>query len=100
MKTGKSKNDLRPSWEILGAKLKILFPEGDNTCTFIVPALDVRSQVLSIKDRRNDVGKPVFKLAPLGNGQVFAFTAPDLRIPGVPDGVLQQVISRASIANV
>ena len=51
---------------------------------------DVRSQVLSIKDRRNGMGKLVFKLAPSGNGQVFALTAPDLRVPG------QGVQSRAS----
>ena len=43
--------------------------------------LDVLSQVLSIKDRRNGVGKPAFKLAPLGNGQVFAHTAPDRHVP-------------------
>ena len=89
-----------PLWEVLAAKLKVLFPDGDDTGTFIVPALDVRSQVLSIKDRRNGVGKPVFKLAVFGNGQVFALTALDLRIPGIPDGVLQQVISQASTANV
>ena len=85
-----------PLWAILAAKLKVLFPEGDDTGTFIVPALDVRSQVLSIKDRRNGVGKPVFKLAPFGNGQVFAFTAPDLHVPGIPDDALQLVISQAS----
>ena len=85
-----------PLWKVLAKKLKILFPEGDDTGTFIVPALDVRSQVLSIKDRRNGVGKPVFKLAPFGNGQLFDLTAPDLHLPGIPDDVLQQVISQAS----
>ena len=35
-----------------------------------------------------------------GNGQLFALTAPDLRIPGIPDGVLQQVISQVRTANV
>ena len=79
-------------------KLKVLFPEGDDTSTFIVPALNIRSQVLSIKDRRNGVGKPVFKLAPFGDGQLFDLTAPDLRVPGIPDDVLQQVISQASTA--
>ena len=39
------------------------FLDGDDEGAFIVPALDARSQVLSIKDRRNGVGKPVFKLA-------------------------------------
>ena len=35
----------------------------------------------------------MFKLAPSGNGQVFALTGPDLRIPGIPDDMLQQVLS-------
>ena len=86
--------------KFLEAQLKVLFPDGDDTGTLIVPALDVRSQVLSTNDRRNGVGKPVFKLAPLGNGQVFALTAPDLHVPGIPDDMLQQVISQASTANV
>ena len=42
----------------MAVKNKVLFPEGDDTGTFIVPALDARAQVLSIKDRRNGVGKP------------------------------------------
>ena len=42
-----------------------------------------RSQGLSIKDRRNGVGKPVFKLAPLGSGQLFTLVALDLCVPGV-----------------
>ena len=37
---------------------------------------------------------PVFKLAPLGNGQVFALTAPDLHVPGIPDGVATGSLSR------
>ena len=41
-------------------------------------------------------GKSVFKLAPFGNGQVFALTAPDLCVPGIPDEVLQRDISQAS----
>ena len=31
------------------------FPEEDHAQAFIVPALDARSQVLSIQDRRNDI---------------------------------------------
>ena len=42
-----------PLWKVLSTKLLELFPEGDDAGAFIVPALDVRSQVLSIKDRRN-----------------------------------------------
>ena len=52
-----------PLWKALAEKLEVLFPDGDDEGAFIVPALDARSQVLSIKDRRNGVGKPVFKLA-------------------------------------
>ena len=46
-----------PLWKVLSTWLRELFPEGDNTGTFIVPALNVRSQILSINDRRNGVGK-------------------------------------------
>ena len=73
-------------------QLKILFPEGDDEGAFIVPALDARSQVLSIKDRSNGIGKPVCKLAPLGSGQLFILVAPDLSVAGIPDGVLQRNI--------
>ena len=92
LEAGKLGNNLRLCGRVLATKLKVLFLEGDDTDVFIVPALDVRSQVISIKDRRNGMGKPVFKLAPSGHGQVFALTAPDLRVPGIPDEVLQQVV--------
>ena len=65
---------------------------------FLIPALDARLHVLSIKDRRNGVGKPVFKLASLGNGQLFALAAPDLCVP-VPE-VLQRILSQANKATV
>ena len=85
-----------PLWKVLADQLKVLFPEGDDTGIFIVPALDVRSKVLSIEDRRNGVGKPVFKLAPFGKGQVFAsLLLMCVCVPGIPDEVLQQVISQA-----
>ena len=85
---------------MLADQLKILFPEGDDEGAFIVPALDARSQVLSIKDRRNGIGKPVFKLASLGSGQTLTLVAPDLSIPGVSPEVLQRVLSQACTANV
>ena len=81
-------------------QLKVLFADGDNEGVFIVPALDAPSHVLSIKDRRNGVGKPVFKLAPFGSAQLLTLVAPDLCVPGFPEGVLQRVISQASTANV
>ena len=86
-----------PLWEVLAEKLKVLFPEGVGTGTFIVPAVNVRSQVLSIKDRRNGVGKPVFKLAQFGNEQLFDLTSPDLCVLGIPDDVVQQIISQAKL---
>ena len=33
------------------------------------------------------MGKPVFKLAPLRNEQMFHLTAPDLFVPGIPNDV-------------
>ena len=68
-----------------------------------VHSLSLRStsvQVLSIKDRRNGVGKPVFKLAPFGSGPLFSLIAPDMCVPGIPGEALQQVVSQASSATV
>ena len=52
------------------------------TQVLLDPALNVRSKVLSIKDRRNRVGKLVFKLASLGSEQTFTLVAPELSVPG------------------
>ena len=81
-------------------QLKVLFPDGDDEGAFIIPALDARSHVLSIKDRRNGVGKPVFKLASLGSGQTFTLVASELSVPGIPPEVLQRVLSQANKVNV
>ena len=69
LKTERLENNLRFCGE-LADQLVVLFPDGDDEGAFIVPALDARSQVLSIKDRRSGIGKPMFKLAPLGSGQI------------------------------
>ena len=69
-----------PLWRELADQLKILFPYSDDEGAFIIPALDTRSHILSIKDRRKGVGKPMFKLASLGSGQLFTFAAPDLSV--------------------
>ena len=87
-----------PLWKVLAKQLKILFPESDGAGAYVVPALDARSQVLSVKDQRNGVGKLVIKLAPFGSGQLFALVAPDMCVLGVPGEVLQKVISQASTA--
>ena len=63
---------------------------------FIVPSVDARAQILSIYDRRNGVGKPVFKLAPPGHEQAFDIAAPNLCEPSISDVVLRQTISEAS----
>ena len=91
---------LAPLWRELADQLKLLFPDGDDEGAFIIPALDARSHVLSIKDRRNRIGKPVLKLAPLGSGQTFDFVSPELSLPGVPPDVLQRVLSQVNKANV
>ena len=85
-----------PLWTELADQLKVLFPDADDQLVFIIPALDARSQILSVKDRRNGIGKPVFKLAPLGSGQTFMLVASDLSVPGVCPEVLQRVLSRAN----
>ena len=89
-----------PLWRELADQLKVLFPDGDDEGAFVVPALDTRSQVLSIQDRRNGVGKPVFKLASLGSGQTFTLVTPELSIPGVSPEVLQRALSQANKVNV
>ena len=99
LKTWRLENNL-PFWRELGDQLKVLFPDGDDEGVFITPALDERSHVLSIKDQRNGVGKPVFKLALLGSGQTFAFATSELSVPGVSPEVLQRVLSQASRAKV
>ena len=89
-----------PLWRELADQLEILFRNRDDEGAFIIPAIDTRSLVLSIKDRRNGVGKPVFKLAPLGSGQTFALVTPELSVPGVPPDVLLRVLSQAKKASV
>ena len=89
-----------PLWRELADQLKVLFPDGDDEGAFIVPALDARSHVLSIKDRSNGVGKPVFKLASLGSGQLFSLVSLDLSVLGVSAEVVQRVLSEANTTNV
>ena len=85
-----------PLWRAFADELRILFPEGDDKGSFVVPALDARSQILSIKDRRNGVRKSVFILAPLGSRQTFALVSPDVPIPRVTSETLQRILSQAS----
>ena len=48
-------------WAVLVPKLQEIFPDRHAKGTFIVLSLDVRAQILSISDRRNRDGKPVFQ---------------------------------------
>ena len=64
--------------------------------SFIIPALDTRSHVLSIQGRRSSVEKPVFKLAPLGSGQTFTLVTPELSVTGVSLDVLQRVLAQSN----
>ena len=89
-----------PLWRELADHIEVRFPDGDDEGAFIVLALDTRSHVFSIKDRRNGVGKPVFKPAPLGSGQTFTLVTPELSVPGVSPEVLQRVLSQANRPNV
>ena len=72
------------------------FPESDDKGNLVAPALDVRAQVHSENDRRNGVGKKVFRLAPFGHEQLFNVIAPNLREPHISDVVLQQIVTEAS----
>ena len=85
-----------PLWKVLAEQLKVLFPDEDDEGVFILPALDARSQILSTKDRRNGIRKPVFKLAPLGSGQTFTLVASGLSVPGISPEVFQRVLSQAN----
>ena len=84
-----------PLWRVLADQVKVFFPEGDDEDALIIPALDTRSQVLSIKDRRNGLGKHVFKLASLGSGRTFTLVTPELSVRSISLEVLQRVLSQA-----
>ena len=99
LKTERLENNLRPCGKCWLTNLKILFPDGDDEGVFNLPALDARSQILSIKDRQKRNGKLVFKLDPLVSGQTFTLVTPDLSVPGISLEVLQRVLSQASTAS-
>ena len=51
----------KPLWKELADQLKVLFLDADDKGVFIIPALDSRSQILSVKDRRKGIGKTSFQ---------------------------------------
>ena len=80
----------------LEEKLKVLYPERDDTSTFIVPELNVRSEYLIIKDRRNDVGNQFSNSLHLEKDSCLILLLLICSVPGIPHEVLQQVIAQAS----
>ena len=96
VKNEKLEGDLHFFGEPCLQSYKKNFPERDEHNFFIVPAFDARSQILSILDRRNGEGKPVFRLAPPDHEQSFEITAPNMCVPRISDDVLRQIISQAS----
>ena len=78
---------------LLVPKLQEILPDRDAKCTFIVPSLGVRAQILSICDCRNGVGKRVFKLAPFGHDPLFDITAPNFCELSASDVVLRHFLS-------
>ena len=52
---------------------------------------------INILDRRNGVGKPIFKLAPPRHEQLFDLAARGLCEPSIPDDVQRQVICQANL---
>ena len=87
-----------PLWAVLLVpKLPEILPDRDAKCTFIVPSLGVRAQILSICDCRNGVGNPVFKLAPLGHDPLFDITAPNFCELSVSDVVLRHFFVKQAL---
>ena len=74
----KSHDVLHHSGRVLAAKLQSFFPGQDSEGNYVVPTIDFRAQVLNVYDRRIGIGKPVFKLAPIGHEQLFNVIAPGL----------------------
>ena len=79
-KTEELDDVLHHSGDVLAPKLQEHFTEPDTEGNYVVPALDFRAQVLNIYDRRNGVGKPVFRLAPDGHERRFNVIAPGVSL--------------------
>ena len=84
-------------WWIFADKLQEIFPDEDTEGTYVVPTIDFRAQVLNVYDRRNGIGKPVFKFAPIGAEHWYCIS-PCVSVPGMPVDILQQIVIEASAA--
>ena len=78
-------------------KLKDIFPDEDTEGTYVVPTIDFRAQVLNVYYRRNGIGKPVFRLGPIGAEHWYCIS-PCVSVPGMPVDILQQIVIEASAA--
>ena len=100
LKTDRLEKQFAPLWRELADQLKVLFHDRGDEGAFIIRAIDTRSPVFGIRDRRNGVGKPVFKVAFVGSGQTVTFVTLELSVPGVSPEVLQRGLSQANKVNV
>ena len=82
-----------PLWKALVPKLRGFFLGEDAKGNYVVPSLDVRAQILSIHDRRNGIGKPVFSFAPC---DTIRNSMSLLLEPHISDVVFQKMINGAS----
>ena len=87
-----------PLWKVLAGELQDIFLEQDAEGNFVVPALDVRAQILSISItiEEMELEKLVFRLAPLGHEQRF-----NVIVPGwcEPQNRVSTTISQTSRGN-
>ena len=100
LKNGKLENNLRPCGKFWLKSSKFSSLKEMTQVLSLSLHLTPVHKFQASRIEETGVGKPVFKLAPFGSGQLFTLVAPDLRFSCIPDGMLQQVISQASTANV
>ena len=85
-----------PLWKALSPKIREVFPDHDSEGDYIVVTIDFRAKVLNVYDSRSGIGKPVFRLDPVGREQKVTIISPGLCAPHITDDVLQQVVDEAS----
>ena len=90
LKTHRSENDYDLFGKFLSTKLQELFSDRDDTGTFIVLALNVRSQVLSIEDCRTVWENQLSNLLHLETNRLLLLGNV---IPSIPDEVSRQAES-------
>ena len=88
---------LAPLWGIFAAKLKeqLTLRKTPKAHALFQP-LDFRTQVLDVFDRRNGIGKSVFRFAPVGDDDMYCISL-DVSVPNMSVDVLQQLVGDASL---